>query len=121
MSENKNKGNNGEEIATSFLEKKGYKILFRNWRFLHKEIDIVATFKNELIIVEVKTRASGSLVSPIEAVNLRKQRFIIDAANAFIVKHNVNLDVRFDVITVINKFNTYEIEHIENAFYPKVR
>jgi putative endonuclease len=121
MSENKNKGNSGEELASTYLEKKGYKVLFRNWRFLHKEIDIVAAYKNELIIVEVKTRASGSLVSPIEAVNLRKQRFIIDATNAFIEKHNVNLDVRFDVITVIYKYNTYEIEHIENAFYPKVK
>ena len=85
------------------------------------EIDIIATNGNELIIVEVKTRSSGSLIPPIEAVNLKKQRFIINATNAFIEKHNVNLDVRFDIITIIFKFNNYEIEHIENAFYPKVR
>ena len=121
MSENKNKGNEGEEIASAYLEKKGYKVLFRNWRYLHLEIDIIATNGNELIIVEVKTRSSGSLISPVEAVNLKKQRFIINATNAFIEKHNVNLDVRFDIITIIFKFNNYEIEHIENAFYPKVR
>jgi putative endonuclease len=121
MSENKKKGDGGEEIASEYLEKKGYKILFRNWRYMHKEIDIIAALKTELIIVEVKARTFGSLISPLEAVNLKKQRLIIDAANAFIEKHNVNLDVRFDVITVIYKYNTYEIEHIENAFYPKVK
>jgi putative endonuclease len=121
MTENKKKGDEGEEIASSYLQKKGYKILFRNWRYLHKEIDIVAATKNELIIVEVKARASGSLISPLDAVNLKKQRLIIDAANAFIEKHNVNLDVRFDIVTIVYKFATYEIEHIENAFYPKVK
>jgi putative endonuclease len=121
MNENKKKGDGGEEIASAYLEKKGYKILFRNWRYLHKEIDIIAASKNELIIVEVKARTFGSLFSPLEAVNLKKQRLIIDAANAFIEKHNVNLDVRFDIITIIYKIDKYEIEHIENAFYPKVK
>ncbi len=121
MTEIKNTGMKGEQIAADYLEKKGYTILFRNWRYMQKELDIVAQFKNELIIVEVKTRRAGSLVSPAEAVTLKKQRFIIAAANAFIVKHNVNSDVRFDIITIVYKYNDFNIEHIENAFYPKVR
>jgi len=121
MTERKNTGDKGEEIAANYLEKKGYTILFRNWHYLHKELDLVVQFKNELIIVEVKTRIAGSLISPLEAVNLKKQRFIITAANAFIEKHNVNLEVRFDIITIVYNFNNYIIEHIENAFYPKVK
>jgi len=121
MTESKKTGATGEEIAANYLEKKGYTILFRNWRYMQKELDLVAQFKNELIIVEVKTRMVGSLVSPLEAVNLKKQRFIITAANAFIEKHDVNLEVRFDIITVVYNFNNYIVEHIENAFYPKVR
>ena len=121
MTERKKTGDKGEEIAANYLEKKGYTILFRNWQYMHKELDLVAQFNNELIIVEVKTRIAGSLISPLEAVNLKKQRFIITAANAFIEKHNVNLEVRFDIITIVYNFNNYIIEHIENAFYPKVK
>jgi putative endonuclease len=116
-----NTGSKGEEIAAKFLENKGYSILFRNWRFKHKEIDIIAKFNHEIIIVEVKTRMEGSLISPLESVNTKKQRMIIEAANAFIQKHNVNLDARFDIITIVYHYNEFKVEHIENAFYPKVR
>ena len=121
METHKDTGNRGEELAAQFLEKKGYKILNRNWRFFHKELDLVALYDNELIIVEVKTRMFGSLIAPHEAVNKKKQRFIIDAANSYIEKHNVNLDVRFDIVTVVYKADKIEIEHIENAFYPRVK
>jgi len=121
MSENKETGEKGEEIAASYLEKKGYTILCRNWHYMHRELDLVARSKTELIIVEVKTRKFNSLVPALEAVNLKKQRLIIEAANAFIEKHNVNLEVRFDIITVIYNYKGVQIEHIENAFYPKVK
>ena len=117
----KQTGSKGEDIASVHLEKKGYQILFRNWMFKHKEIDIIAKTKSELVIVEVKTRAKNSLISPLEAVSMKKQRFIIEATNAFIEKHNVNLETRFDIISIIYSNGGYEIEHIENAFYPKVR
>ena len=51
-------GKNGEEQALVFLKNAGYSILHCNWRFKHLEIDIVAQHNNELIIVEVKTRAT---------------------------------------------------------------
>lgn len=121
MTDTKKTGMKGEQVAADYLEKKGYRILFRNWRYMQKEIDIIAQLKNELIIVEVKTRMAGSLISPLEAVNLKKQRFIIAAANAFIEKFNLNSEVRFDIVTIVYNYNNYEIEHIENAFYPKVR
>jgi putative endonuclease len=121
MTNNKETGDTGEEIAAGYLEKKGYTIICRNWRYMKRELDLVATFKDELVIVEVKTRMAGSLISPLEAVNLKKQRFIISAANAFIEKHDVNLEVRFDIVTVVYNFNNYSIEHIEDAFYPIVK
>jgi len=121
MTKNSDIGNNGETLACEHLEKKGYTVLFRNWHYQHKEIDIIAKNPSVLIIVEVKTRISGSLVSPVGSVNYRKQRLIIEAADAFIQKHNVNLEVRFDIISVIYNSKGYQIEHIENAFYPKVK
>ena len=121
MNVNKQTGFKGEDIAANFLEKNGYKILYRNWLHKHKEIDIIAKTNNELIIVEVKTRALGSLISPLEAVNMKKQRLIIEAANAFIEKHNVNLETRFDIVTIVYSNSKCDIEHIENAFYPRMK
>lgn len=114
-------GNTGEDIATQYLENKGYEIVARNWQYMHRELDIVAKKDKTLIIIEVKTRAAYSLITPIEAVTPRKQRLVISAANVFIEKHNINLDVRFDIISIVYNNNTFEVEHIENAFYPKVK
>jgi putative endonuclease len=121
MTDRKKTGATGEDIAAGYLKTKGFTILFRNWRYMKKELDIIAQDKNELVFVEVKTRKADSLISPLEAVNLKKQRFIISAANAFIEKHDVNLEVRFDIVTVVYNYGKYTVEHIENAFYPKVR
>jgi putative endonuclease len=121
MTNTKNIGFKGEAYAAQYLENKGYSIIAQNWFYNHKELDLVARIGKEIVFVEVKTRMQGSLVSAIEAVNLKKQRFIIEAANAYILKHNLNFDARFDIVTVINTFDGTEIEHIENAFYPRVK
>lgn len=120
MTESKNIGQKGEEIASAYLENKGFSILCRNWHFRHKEVDIIATLNKEIIFVEVKTRWFQSLVKPLDSVGKKKQRDIIEAANGFIVKNNIDAEVRFDIITIVNNPNGYEIEHIENAFYPGV-
>lgn len=121
MTNKKNIGNTGEEIAAQYLENKGYEILARNWQYMHRELDIVAKKNKTLVIVEVKTRAAYSLITPVEAVTPRKQRLIISAANVFIEKHNIDLETRFDVISIIYSNNTFQVEHIEDAFYPKVK
>lgn len=112
-------GIKGENLAADYLINKGYTILFRNWKYMHRELDIIAKCKNELVIIEVKTRHIGSMISPTEAVTNKKQKLIIDAANIYIQKHNINLDVRFDIISIVYNGNSYQIEHLENAFYPK--
>jgi|WetSurMetagenome_2_1015567.scaffolds.fasta_scaffold226555_3 putative endonuclease len=121
MTKNKSTGTTGEEIAAQYLENKGYEIIARNWQYMHRELDIVAKKDNILVIVEVKTRAAHSIVTPLEAVTSRKQRLVISATSVFIEKHNINLEVRFDIISILYNHNNYQVEHIENAFYPKVK
>jgi putative endonuclease len=101
MAEHNKLGRRGECIAVSHLLANSYSILATNWRSGHMEIDIVARLKDELIVAEVKTRMAGFLSSPEEAVNHRRQKRMIRAANAFIGKTGLNLDVRFDIITVV--------------------
>lgn len=114
----KNLGKLGEDIAVNFLQEKGYSILHRNWHYGHKEIDIIAMDNQMLVIVEVKARASSFWEEPKEAVRRRKQKRIIDAADAFVQNYNNNVEVRFDVVSIIINEKKPIIEHIEDAFYP---
>lgn len=109
------KGKEGEMLAVKFLQEKGYTILETNWRFRHKEIDIIAICDGEIIFVEVKTRKNTDFGQPEEAVNHHKQRHLIDAAEAYMIEKNLDLDPRFDVITIIN---SSQIRHYQYAFYP---
>lgn len=114
-------GINGEKEAVSYLIKKNYKILETNWRYKKKEVDIIASIDNEIVIAEVKTRSNDYFEDPKEAVTIRKQRFIIEAANEYIIEKNIDLEVRFDIISIIANEKFHKIEHIENAFYPLLR
>ena len=122
MAEHNELGNLGEEIAVRHLQDKSYVILERNWRTGRLEVDIIARLQDQVVIAEVKTRTDGFLESVGEAVNKRKQHLLIRAANAYVSRKNLDLDVRFDIITVIFEGKTkFQVRHIENAFYPAVR
>ena len=119
MAEHNDLGRLGEQLARDFLIAKGYKILEQNWSCGHKEIDIIAMDGNELVIVEVKTRRVQCLVDPEETVDKLKQRFLIWAAESYVERNNLDVDVRFDIVAiVVDKNNEHRIDHIENAFYP---
>jgi len=109
------KGRQGEKLAMDFLLNKGYQILDTNWRFRHKEIDIIAVKDNEIVFVEVKARKNTDFGRPEEAVDFKKRRHLIDAAEAYIIAKNVSLNARFDVISIVNNSR---ISHFPNAFYP---
>jgi putative endonuclease len=121
MAENYELGTKGEEIAVTTLVQKGYEILDRNWHFVHKELDIIAKDGNMLVFVEVKTRTMDTFENAKEALTWKKQQFIVDAANAYIVSKEIELEARFDVVSVIFNGKTYKVEHLVDAFYPHVR
>ena len=114
-------GKLGEDIAINYLTDKGYKILERNWRSGHKEIDIIALIDETLVIVEVKTRKSDDYGEPDIAVGRDKQRMLIYAADAYVRYRNLDVEVRFDVVSIVITDHGQRIEHIEDAFYPVVR
>jgi putative endonuclease len=113
-------GRKGENEALSFLKRAGYHIMATNWRFKSKEIDIIARTGKQLVIIEVKTRSNDYFQKPEEAVTFRKQKFLVDASEAFIEEHNLDMDVRFDIIAIIMNENMKKIYHIEDAFYPQI-
>jgi putative endonuclease len=117
MAEHNNTGKKGEEMAATFLREKGMAILETNWRFGYLEADIIAKFEKTLVIIEVKTRKSNYFGEPESFVTKQKQKNLIRAANEYIERKNLDLEVRFDIISIVlNDYNA--IRHIEDAFYP---
>lgn len=113
-------GKEGEEEATAYLEAHGYTILHRNWRSGRFELDIVAEKDNELIVIEVKTRRNNEYGLPEEAVTSRKIRHIVSSTDSYLKKYAIDLPVRFDIITVVGTQPPFQIEHIEEAFFPPI-
>ncbi len=120
MAEHNQLGAKGEQIALSFLEKLNYKIIASNWKEKKYEIDIIAVDNNEIVFVEVKTRSSEEFGNPEEAVTLKKQQHLIEGADHYIQKNEIDLDCRFDVISIIQNKNDNKLNHIKSAFYPEV-
>ncbi len=121
MSESHDLGKQGEDLAAEHLKKTGYTIRHRNWKSGKTEIDIIAENKDFIVFAEVKTRSGDYLLDPAGSVNRDKQRTIIFAAEKYIQKFGVDKESRFDVIKIISKGSSTEIDHIENAFYPTLR
>lgn len=109
-------GKKGEELAKTYILKKGYEIIKLNWRHQKEEVDIIALYKEMIVFIEVKARSSSYYGLPQESVNYTKQQYLISAADAYLEINNINKECRFDVISIIFNRNAYQIEHIEDAF-----
>lgn len=108
-------GYEGEGKAARFLRQNGYRILTRNFAAAGGELDIVAQYKNTLVFVEVKARASAAFGGPAAAVTRTKQQRITRAAMQYLKAKSPKFDsIRFDVICVLPD----KLEHIPNAFTP---
>ena len=110
-------GKDGEKIAASFLKKNGYRIIEINFRCVLGEIDIVAKENGELVFIEVKTRKSGELGYPEQAVGIKKQRKLSQLALCYLQGKNLtNTKARFDVVAITMSDSKNEIKLIKNAF-----
>lgn len=107
----------GEEIATKYLQKLGYKIIERNFRQGYGEIDIIAIDKDTLVFVEVKTRTSEKFGTPLEAITYFKLKTLIKTAEFYKQIHtNLPQSLRIDAISILLDFNKKlnKIDHIKN-------
>lgn len=110
-------GQEGEDLAAGFLRKKGYKLVQRNYRCRSGEVDLIVLDRKVVVFVEVKTRSDRSFGSPFEAVEARKQKKMIGAAQYYLHEHKLHQrDARFDVVGISWQGGQPVLEHIENAF-----
>lgn len=111
-------GKLGENLACDFLLNLGYSIIDRNIRVHHKELDIVALDGGKLIVVEVKTRSSDSLLDGSWGLTHRKIANVTSAGYEYAQTHFSDIPVRFDsVICQQNHDGTFSINHEKEAFY----
>ena len=110
-------GKEGERVAERYLQKKGYKLVERNYRCLGGELDLIVLDRRVIVFVEVKTRTGSGFGTPFEAVESRKQQRMIRAAQFFLAEKGLQQrDARFDVVGVSWPGRDPVVEHIENAF-----
>ena len=121
MAQHNDFGAQGEDIAIDYLRRKGYVILDRNWRSGHREIDIVARKDDTVVFVEVKARANAFYGNPEDAVTRRKMHLLVLAADAYLRYNAIDLEVRFDVITITGTTGKPYIRHYERAVRPGIR
>mgnify|MGYP003461688269 FL=1 len=124
MAEHNDLGKWGEEYAAVYLQKQGYVILDRDWRYGRSKSDIDIICKTPdmrtVVFVEVKTRATEQILAPEDAVNVQKVRHIGRAAHNYVQMYDVVEELRFDILTIIGRKGSDDIQinYIENAFNP---
>ncbi|MFE5319619.1 YraN family protein [Paenibacillus sp. NPDC056579] len=110
----------GEQYAFEYLRQQGYRVIQRNWRCRTGEIDLIAWDGPLLVFVEVRTRTGGSgqFGSPQESVDYRKQLQVMETAQVYAHTHQLQHQMRFDVVSVITdkEGNQQSLDHIMNAF-----
>ena len=110
-------GKEGEKMAADFLTKKGYEIVCKNYRYLKSEIDIIAKKGDILAIVEVRARSNDKIISIVDTITKKKIKLLVMGANHYVTDNELDIEVRFDVITILKNRFKCEIHHLESAFY----
>ncbi len=114
-------GRAGERLALEHLERLGYRLVARNHRTRHGEIDLVMGDLSTLVFVEVKTRRSQRISAPWDSLDERKRRQVRRLAAAFLSETSQRpspRELRFDAIGILLdcQGRLLRLDHIENAF-----
>ena len=109
-------GQSAEELAARFLEKRGLKVLTRNYRCRGGEIDLICRDGKVLVFVEVRLRRNAAFGGAAASVTATKQRRIILAAQHFLMANALtDDDCRFDCI-LLSGTSSNDIEWLRDAF-----
>lgn len=113
-------GKKGEQLALEYLQAQGFIILEKNWTYKNYELDLIAIRHAHLHVVEVKTRCQNYLTEPHLWVARNKQQQLLKAAHAYVVLKNLDVEVQFDIITIVLQGNVPIITWVQDAFYARL-
>lgn len=109
-------GERGEKEALEYLLQRGYKLIEKNWRTHHLEVDLIMDDGVNIRFVEVRSRTEPILIEPYMTVNKAKRHHIISAARSYILRNKVDAEVKFDIVSVVFNQNDCKIQYIPEAF-----
>jgi putative endonuclease len=119
MAQHNNTGLMGEQMAKEYLLKKGFSILHQNWRHSHWEVDVIASIKNTLHFIEVKTRRTQKFGYPENDVSKKKIENLINASEEYLFINPQWKLIQFDVLSItILKNKPVEFFFIEDVYIP---
>lgn len=110
-------GQKGEAIACSYLEKSGYTILHKNWRYKRYEIDIIAQEFETLVFIEVKTRKNNTFGEPVDFVDDNKIKNLMAASEAYLYEKGYQGEIRFDIVSILMDNAKPQIKLFRDAFW----
>lgn len=116
MAQHNELGKEGEKMAVAHLLKNGYEIVVRNFIYQKAEVDIIARKDNILAVVEVKTRSTPDFGNPQDFLKKKQINQLVKAIDHFVNEHNLDVEVRFDIIAIIKNKAGTRLEHLEDAF-----
>lgn len=109
-------GQVAEDLATQHLQALGFTIVARNYRYKRAEIDVIAQKKGLLLFTEVKARSGDQFGHPEYFVTPKQQALIHAAAEEYIMVHNWETAIRFDIVAVSKHNGEMQLRHFEDAF-----
>ena len=107
-------GARAEELCAELLRKAGLRVLARNWRCRHGEIDLVAEEGGTLVFAEVRYRRGQRYGGAAESVTAAKRARLIAAARLYLMRRP-DADCRFDVL-LLDSLEHSRVQWIRNAF-----
>ena len=109
-------GREAENLACQYLEKKGFRLLLRNYRCKMGEIDLIMQDNHYLVFIEVRYRTQSPYGSSLESINYTKQLKIIRTAEFYLLTTYLSTrHARFDVVAMDQFADRCEIHHVKNA------
>jgi putative endonuclease len=108
------KGAAGEQLAADFLQRRGLKLIERNFRVRGGEIDLICRDGKATVFVEVRLRSRGDFGGAAASITATKQARLILAARHWLLRHG-ETPCRFDCI-LLDGLDPKNIEWLRDAF-----
>lgn len=111
-------GRMAEDLAVDYYKKNGYSIVVRNYRYQKAEVDLIVRKANYLVAVEVKARSTAYFGAPEKFITPKKVKLLVMAMDAYVNQNNLDVEIRFDVMSYLLCDGKWVCNPIQNAFYP---
>ena len=109
-------GQEAEKRAALFYQEQGYTVEAENFRYRKAEIDLIVRNQEFLVAVEVKARSSIAFGAPYSFISCKKIKRIVMAMDAFVQQRQLDVEIRFDVLSCTYLRGKWHLEQLKDAF-----